>query len=253
MHDTYKKDCTLQANLHKAQRLNLKVLHPGNNKQSIPLALAIIYETMSATIESYLPEKNNSADFLRLLNIWWIISNSKTQFLPNNPLGNDAKIGDNKAKFLRLFAVWVVKWQNEKIPCFETFTLANQTSSALITTLLCNAALIEELLDEGYRYILTYFKSDPLERRFGQFRQMSGGRFLVGLRDVTHSKKIIKLKSLLKGYINALTEDIFLKKDEEGKLENCLFDITSENVIKETTVLSDNTGEVGIYISGYIA
>ena len=81
---------------------------------------------------------------------------------------------------------------------------------------------------------------------------MSGGRFLVGLRDVTHSKKIIKLKSLLKGYINALTEDIFLKKDEE-KLENCLFDITSENVIKETTVLSDNTGEVGIYISGYIA
>ena len=97
MHDTYKKDCTLQANLHKAQRLNLRVLHPGNNKQSIPLALAIIYETMSATIESYLPEKNNSADFLRLLNIWWIISNSKTQFLPNNPLGNDAKIGDNKA------------------------------------------------------------------------------------------------------------------------------------------------------------
>ena len=154
---------------------------------------------------------------------------------------------------MRLFAAWVVKWQNEKIPCFETFTLANQTSSALITTLLCNAALIEELLDEGYRYILTYFKSDPLERRFGQFRQMSGGRFLVGLRDVTHSKKIIKLKSLLKGYINALTEDIFLKKKEEGKLENCLFDITSENVIKETTVLSDNAGEVGIYISGQIA
>ena len=82
---------------------------------------------------------------------------------------------------------------------------------------------------------------------------MNGGRFLVGLRDVTHSEKVIELKSLPKGDINALTEDIFLKKDEEKKLQNFLFDITSENRIKETIVLSDDTIEVGIYISVYIA
>ena len=64
---------------------------------------------------------------------------------------------------------------------------------------------------------------------------MGGGRFLVGLRDVTHSEKVIELKSLPKGDINALTEDIFLKKDEEEKLQNFLTDITSENLIKETT------------------
>ena len=64
---------------------------------------------------------------------------------------------------------------------------------------------------------------------------MGGGRFLVGLRDVTHSEKVIELKSLPKGDINALTEDIFLKKDEEEKLQNFLIDITSENLIKETT------------------
>ena len=61
------KDCTLQANLRKAPRLNLKVLYSGNNKQSIPLALAIIHETTTATTESYFPEKNNSTDFLRHL------------------------------------------------------------------------------------------------------------------------------------------------------------------------------------------
>ena len=65
------------------------------------------------------------------------------QFLSNNPLGNAAIIGDNKPEFLRSFAAWVAKWQNEKIPCFETFTLTKQTSSALIRTLLCHAALIE--------------------------------------------------------------------------------------------------------------
>ena len=114
--DTYEKDCTLQANLRKATRLNLKVLHPGNNKQSVPLALAIIHETTTAAIESCFPEKNNSADFLILLNIWWIILNSKTQFLPNNSLGNAAIIRNNKPEFLRSFAAWVAKWK--KNPMF---------------------------------------------------------------------------------------------------------------------------------------
>ena len=66
-------------------------------------------------------------------------------------------------------------------------------------------------------------------------------------------EKIMKLKSLLKGDINAFTEDIFHKKDEEEKLQKILFDITSENLIKETTVLFDDTREVGIYILDYIA
>ena len=82
------------------------------------------------------------------------------------------------------------------------FTATKQTSSALIRTLLCHAALIEELVDEGWRYVLTSrLQSDPLERRFEQYKQMSGGRFLVDLRNFTHSEKIMKLKFLLKGDI----------------------------------------------------
>ena len=138
------------------------MLHPGNNKQSVPLALAIIHETTAAAIELYFPEKNNSADFLRLLNI---VDNFKfeTQFLPDNSFSNAAKIGDNKSEFLKSFTAWVAKWQNKKVPCFETFTLTKQISSTLIRTILCRAALIEELLDEGYRYILiSRFQSDPL-------------------------------------------------------------------------------------------
>ena len=37
----------------------------------------------------------------------------------------------------------------------------------------------------------------------------------------------MKLNNLLKGDINPLTEDIFLEKDEEEKLQNFLFDKTS--------------------------
>ena len=167
MHETYEKDCTLQANLCKAPRLYLKVLHPSNNKQSVSLPLTIIHETTTAAIKSHFSEKNNSNDFLRLLSIWWVVSNSKMQFLPNNPLGNSAKIGDKKPDILRAFAEWVAKWQNEKISCFEKFTLTEQTSSALIRALLFHAVLMEKSLDEGYKYILTSrFQSDPLEGKF---------------------------------------------------------------------------------------
>jgi len=34
-------------------------------------------------------------------------------------------------------------------------------------------------------------QSDPLERRFSQYRQMSGGRFLVSLREVISSEKFL--------------------------------------------------------------
>ena len=49
------------------------------------------------------------------------------------------------------------------------------TSSALVRTLLCLEALIEDLLGEGYDFLLTSrFQSNSLERQFGQYRQRSG-------------------------------------------------------------------------------
>ena len=65
-------------------------------------------------------------------------------------------------------------------------------------TLKYHASLIEDLLAKGYDFIMaSRFQSDPLERRFGQYRQMIGGRFLLGITEAT-SEKIIKHKTLLK-------------------------------------------------------
>ena len=82
----------------------------------------------------------------------------------------------------------------KKLSANNTFILT------ALRTLLCHAALIEELLDEGYRYILTSsFQSDSLKRRFEQYRQMSGGGFLVRLRHGIHSEKNHENKQLTKG------------------------------------------------------
>ena len=48
--------------------------------------------------------------------------------------------------------------------------------------------LIDELLEEDYDFVLVgRMQTDPLERRFSQYRQMSGGRFLVGFGEVRNS------------------------------------------------------------------
>ena len=70
--------------------------------------------------------------------------------------------------------------------------LSSQTNAALVRTLRCHAALIVDLLSEGQQYVLTArFQSDPIERRFGQYRQMSGGRFLISAKDIAIFEKIL--------------------------------------------------------------
>ena len=82
-------------------------------------------------------------------------------------------------------------------------SLSLSTAKALIRTLRCQASLTEDLFDDRYDFILTArFQSDPLERRFDQYRQMSGGRFLVDLKDTICSEKFPKIKSLLKENID---------------------------------------------------
>ena len=51
-------------------------------------------------------------------------------------------------------------------------------------TIKCYASLIKGFLAEEYDFIIAFrFQSHPLERWFGQSRQISGGSFLVGLRE----------------------------------------------------------------------
>ena len=183
LHKVHERDQLLTGNLKKAPKLNSKTLHPGNNKQNVPLALNIFDETTVAAILSYFPNETAAAGFLNLINTWWTISNSKSRVNTHHRIGNAAVRGDKKPEFLRAFATWIETWQKMRITNCARFTLTPQTTDALITTLRGTAALIEDLFeDDSYQFILTArLQTDPLERNFGKVRPMSGGRFLVGL------------------------------------------------------------------------
>ena len=241
-------DAKLQSNLKKARELTYQVLHPGNNKQSVSLALGIFHETTTAACGSYLPERKDVSEFLKLINTWWLICNSKEISSPNS-LGNAIKAGDGRTKFLDFFADWLEKWWNE---C-PAFTLTANTSNALVMTLRAQSALINELLSEDYEFVMTSrLLSDPVERRFSQYRQMSGGRFLVSLREVQNSERILRCRSLIKADINFWKEDLGTDKPayDFGSIITILNEHHTE--IMEATLDSDS-GEVSTTIAGYIA
>ena len=130
LHRVHEKDSKLPANLRKAYKLS-KCLHPGNNKQSVPLALHIFHETTSASIKSYFPEEIPAAEFLNLVNTWWTISNSKNIFNTSNRIGNAAIFNDKKPAFLRSLAQFISQWQNLSFTGCSRFTLSAQTANAL--------------------------------------------------------------------------------------------------------------------------
>ena len=185
--------------------------------------------------------------------VWWVLSNSKTRYSTARYLGNAAVTGDNKPSFLRAMTDWIQNWQEKKILNCEKFTLTSQTASAFVGTLKNHALLREDLLAEGYDFIMTSrFQSDPLEKRFGQFQQMSGGRFLVGLREATSSGKIIKLKTLLKNDIS-ISNIMESNVEHDENVETLLHHIDLSCRSDKMVTLSEDSRQVGIYIAGYVA
>ena len=127
-------------------------MHPGNNKQSVPLALVIIHETTIAAGRSYFPTRSDLSGFLNLINTWRY----------TNVPGNTIIFGDKKTDLYTIFADWIELW------CASpSFKLTYQTKSAWVTTLRAQADRIDELIDDGHEFVRTArFQSYPIERRF---------------------------------------------------------------------------------------
>ena len=164
-----------------------------------------------------------------------------------SPIGNALKMNDSRCDLLSRISLWLENWRDDK-----TLGLSRQTFDALIKTNRAIADLPNALLSQGYEYVLIgRFQTDPLERRFSQYRQMSGGRFLVSLNEVMRSESIIKIKCMLERdfELSALEDlshyyvdepvDVFIEETKNEDLSNL--------------TLSTDSEEVVVYIAGYIS
>ena len=104
-YEVHEREENFQAHLRKSPKIRYKATHPGNNKLSAPLTLAIFQESMTAVIKKLFPNRLEAANFLILSYKTFIICNSKQRFNTSNQLGNVEIQGDHKQEFLLLAAV----------------------------------------------------------------------------------------------------------------------------------------------------
>ena len=96
--------------------------------------------------------------------------------------------------------------------------------------------------------ITARLQSDPVERRFSQYRQMSGSRFLDNLREVLNSERILRCRFLIKENINFWEEDIASENPECITVIEDIFDTRTQEIVE--SVLNENSAEVA---NGYVA
>ena len=121
----------------------------------------------------------------------------------------------------------------------------------MITTNNAITELSSTLIRDGYEFVSTgRFQTDPLEIRFSHYRQMSGSRFIVSLTEVLRSESIISYQALLKREIDFTKLQLHTKDDINQKIEEFILGVHSNPL--EHLVLSNDTKDVVVYVSGYI-
>ena len=189
-----------------AHKLNDKVLHPQPiEKRNVNLAERLFHESTIDALEydasNGHPEWKKTVAFLKVIRRFWNIFNvknpkmgQKTKDPVREPISHDDYAG---LEWLRKFADWTEEWKalgNTKHGLSkETLITCLQTTRGLI-------GIAMHLLDEkGFQYVLFGFiNSDPIERRFGWYRQLCDANYFLSVQQFLECEKKIRLQTLIK-------------------------------------------------------
>ena len=181
-----------------AHKLSHKALYPLPIERSkVELADKFFHESTINGLEFYgeidKPEWLASARFLRIIRKWWDICNVRSACVgvregdkDKEPISNEKC---QQIRFLNTFAAWLKEWSimpasSKSALSKETFECAIQTSEALPK--LCENLLTEKKFDY---VLLGKITSDPIERRFGRYRQLHGGNYYLGSASSLRQRK----------------------------------------------------------------
>lgn len=186
--------------------LNLKALYPTNlERQNVKLALNVFNESiMQALLQfgSNIEYSGSTAHFIHIVLTWWKIINVKTTLkgqrlrdIFQEPIVKSHLEDDLKIKFLRNLLNWLDAWKSSS----ALNKLTTQTHTAWSHTVHGILEIISYCFNElNLNYILLgKFQTDPLEDRFGKYRQLAGGQYHISLRQLYESEKRLRIQSLL--------------------------------------------------------
>ncbi len=253
-----------------AYKLSDKVLHPTNiEKTNVLLADSIFHESTIAGLRFYAkegnPEWNDTANFLHAVRNWWNILNVKNRnlgFRKRNKLMKPVTINDSSnLDILETFGAWLKRWrENSRLKGART-CLTEETFLACIQTTFATIEVTRELLgNDEFRYVLTgNLQSDPIERRFGWYRQLAGSNYFVSVRQILEAEKSIRLKSLVKyaGLSISEVKETFevaeAAQDLEVQEESDKLNMILEHNVTDLTALNVEDTNIVFYIAGCFA
>ena len=157
-------------------------------------------------------------------------------------------------QFLQEAIVIFEKWKKSR-----NAGLASETFMACIQTMRAVTEMVEYLQDRhGFTYVLSgKLMSDPIEGRFGWYRQSNGGNFYMSVKQVLTAEKKIRCISLLQQHglseASAIDELKPLPISEiEPQYDNdhrWLYEYLSS---LEDNKLPETDGAVSYFVAGYI-
>ena len=212
-HVIYDKDDELDTYQRKAPKLSYKSLHPGNNKQDVNRVIAIFHESTNAVSQYYFPGRPDMANFMKVIWTWWTIAILLE-------VGWLARVLD-MFKFLSKQTDIKGPGAYAKIPSYDDNKIFCRKDTCLCWLKGC--------------------KVIRLEGEFSQYRQMSGGRFLVSLCEVRNTERILACRSLLKDDVDLWQGDLVTENED---VENFMSILEEHETDIYEVCLSDSSEEV---------
>ena len=153
-------------------------------------------------------------------------------------------------EFLMNFVEYLERWEELLKDGGQGFT--KETFEATIQSCKAASQLAEYLLhDVGFIYVLTaMFQSDPIERRFGWYRQLSGGNYYINVRQIFEGEKKIRILNLVKFNKLSMPE---IRAIFEADIIKVVAIITNWEPADLQRVPSVGENNALFYVAGYIA
>ena len=195
--DLYRREKSL--GLRMAHKINERVLNPTSvNRTSVKLAASVFHASIINALKYFAthmekPEWKNSAEFIELFHNLWKIVNVKTQSVGQRKMDPSrlpiASSDDERLLLLKSYEDLFMASSKRS----DKKKLSNETLTALILMCQTMRDIVPYLLNSGFKYVLLgHLQSDPLEKRFGEYRQRSGSNYFLGIKQVIDTERKIK-------------------------------------------------------------
>ncbi|XP_044766292.1 uncharacterized protein LOC123322410 [Coccinella septempunctata] len=247
--------------IKKAYKLNFKTLFPNNfERQKVSLVDNLFHDSTIAALKDF--GFNDTADFLQLIRNWWDVVNNTSVIkgvIRRNEFSKPISgIDDYRVQYLEKFVSWINKWHDLD----SNGHLTNDTHKAFFQ---CTSTLLDIVKYSFAVYNIEYFlpgkfTTEKLEKRFGNYRLLSGCNYNVSLDEVLNAEKKIRVKRIFKSTGSTFSLDDIKKKFffENNDSSTFTFDEDTSNIDEFTDVLNSDylidcavDESAKIYIAGY--